>query len=151
MVGKLKLQLGEIGKRSKDEDIKLKQSTNDLDVLFFSASRAQKRLHELTDTIFGKDTVVNGATIVKSHGCRIQMKNLWRAMEKITFEKDKAKRDQAETLLDVARDGVSFKDYRGIGEGIEALCRSSKISMVRIKDRISKPETATPTGWADVF
>ena len=140
MVGKLKLQLGEIGKRSKDEDIKFQQSTNDLDVLFLSASRAQKKLHEFTDTIFGKDTVVHGAAIVKSHGCRIQMKNLWRAMEKITFEKDKAKRDQAETLLDVARDGVSFKDYRGIGEGIEALCRSPKISMVRIKDRISNPE-----------
>ncbi len=68
------------------------------------------------------------------------MKNLWRAMEKITFEKDKAKRDQAKTLLDIARDGVSFQDYRGLGEGIEAVCRSPNITMKRIKDRLSSPE-----------
>ncbi len=52
--------------------------------------------------------------------------------------------------FNIARNGASSKVYRALGEGVEAVSTSASTVIVRIKDRLSRPERSTPTGWADV-
>ena len=57
-----------------------------------------------------------GVEVVKKHtGQQLELKEFWRAMEKITYEADPTKRDEARNVFDIARSGLSCMDYNALG------------------------------------
>ena len=92
-----------------------------------------------------------GASVVKtSHGERVQIKDFFRAMEKITFESNSEKRDQAKFMFDIGREGISFNGYGELGDVVKKFTNHPDICIVRIKDWLSSMEKTTPCGWSDV-
>ena len=93
---------------------------------------------------------VPGASVVKtSHDERVQIKDFFRAMEKMTFERNPEKRDQAKFMFDIGREGISFNGYGELGEVVKKFTNHPDICIVRIKDRLSSMEKTTPCGWSD--
>ena len=90
------------------------------------------------------------ASVVKtSHGERVQIKDFFRAMEKMTLEGNPEKRDQAKFMFDIGREGISFNGYGELGDVVKKFTNHPDICIVRIKDRLSSMEKTTPCGWSD--
>ena len=124
------------------------QHTGDLPVLYLSAVRAHLRLKEFSVRLVEG---MPGASVVKtSHGERVQIKDFFRAMEKMTFESNPEKRDQAKFMFDIGREGISFNGYGELGDVVKKFTNHPDICIARIKDRLSSTEHATACGWVDM-
>lgn len=144
MVAQLKKQQAVLENRPR----KINQTMNDIVDIYLRAAVTHQRIDPFVKKIVEG---VSTASVVLSHGAPIKMKDLWRAMEKITFEPNEDKVNQAQSVFDFARSGIQFSDYKSMGDVIEMLCTNEEIYIVRIKDRISSDAKSTSTGWSDVL
>ena len=132
--------------RCEFEHIEPRQVSNGLVELFMQAAPIHNRLQRFLKELIAEDAgveVVTGQT-----GQPLTMKDFWRAMEKITWEVDPAKRDQARCLFDVARSGLSCTDYNALGRCTDKIFNHPSTEVVRIKDRLTDDSKVTSCGWA---
>ena len=118
------------------------QHTGDLPVLYLSAVRAHLRLKEFSVRLVEG---MPGTSVVKtSHGERVEIKDFFRAMEKMTLEGNPKKRDQVKFMFDIGREGISFNGYGELGDVVKKFANHPDICVVRIKDRLSSMEKILP-------
>jgi hypothetical protein len=121
------------------------QGTGDLVELFHQALKPHALLHTFCTEVVAQ----SGGALVRPDG--VALKHIWRAMEKITFKPDDEAKGEANKLMDVARNALEFRDYGSMERALLRICTSDAVEVVRIKDRISTVEKATPLGWSDIM
>ena len=132
-----------------DREVMLAQAPGDLVDLFLSEAQAHKRLRELTSKLAENLTDVEIARI--SRGNRIEMKDIFQAMEKITLEADPAKHDRACYVLDLACEGSSFLNYKVLGDMLDNIGNEVTFCIVKIKNRTSSKQKTTSCSCSGVL